>query len=275
MVGSSRVVAQARYCPSITPGHYGLTWEPLDLIAEDGVAIAGWFLPAPHPEGVLLLLHGFGTSKADLLDVAEAFHAPLAYHLILIDFRGHGASAGKSFSFGRWEVLDVQAVLSFLEKDPSLRGLPVGAYGVSMGGAIALLAAARFPRIKAVVSDSAYADLPKAIARIQWLSYHIPRFPLGQMVVWGTACRLGVRLRALSPVSVVERIAPRGVFVIHGMQDRTIPPEEGEALYRAAKDPKRLWLVPQAEHIASFYLGRSLYVERVMEFFRDAFRRAP
>ena len=274
IAGSSQVVHQPRYTPLANPSDHDLSWEPIRLTTRDHFSLAGWLIRHPRPEGTLLLLHGFGTCKADLLDVAKAFHKEGVYHLLLMDFRGHGASSGKVISFGLKEVFDVEAGLSFISNDSSFRKLPVGCYGISMGGAIGLLAAAAFPQIKAVVSDSAYADLGKAIARAQWLAYHIPRVPLGQLVLWATQARIHARLARMNPVHIVGRIAPRGTMIIHGTKDRSIPAQDAEALFQAAGEPKRLWLVPGAEHVASFYGQTQEYLSQVMGFYKDVFRRA-
>ncbi|MBI3318333.1 MAG: alpha/beta hydrolase [Candidatus Omnitrophica bacterium] len=272
--GSSRVLHQARYRPGITPQDLGLSYEPLSLKGEGEIPLSGWLIRHPDPTGILLLFHGYGTGKADLLDIACALHRQGRYHLLLFDFRGHGFSGGRSFSFGLREVGDIGKILQFLAGQAALQGLPVGCYGISMGGAIGLLSASRFPEIRAVASDASYARLDQAIARAQWLNYHIPRVPLGQMVIWGTELRLGTRLSRLNPVEAVKRISPRGVMVIHGMSDLGIPPEEGELIFQAAGEPKELWLVPQAEHVGSFYKEPEEYIRRVVTFFDRLFSRA-
>lgn len=272
-IGSLWVVqALPRYIPPTTPGDYGLSWESLALFTQDRIPIAGWLIRHPKAAGILILLHGFGTGKADLLDVAHAFHERMPYHLVLIDLRGHGASGGRRISFGKREVLDVQAILAFLEKEAAFKGLPVACYGISMGGAVAILAAARVPEIQAVVTDSAYADLGKAIARALRMTYHIPRFFLGQLVLWGTEVRLGCRLFQLSPVRRIGRIAPRGVLIIHGTADLTVPPDAAGALFRAAGNLKKLWLVPGAEHVASFYKDQEVYLQHVADFLSHVLR---
>jgi len=139
-----------------------------------------------------------------------------------------------------------------------------------MGGAIGILAAARAPQIKAVVSDCAYAHLGKAIARAVWMSYHIPRIPLGQMVVWATRVRLGCSLRSLSPVERIGKISPRSVLIVHGSEDKSVPPESAQILFEAAGEPKRLWLVSGAEHVASFYRSKEEYLRLVFGFLNDA-----
>lgn len=237
---------------------------------SDGLALSAWWIPHPHPQGVLLLLHGYGACKADLLDLAASFHRVGVCHLLLLDFRAHGDSDGSQVSFGRREVLDVEAALAYLAQRAETRALPVGCFGVSMGGAVGILAAARFPAIRAVAVDSVYADLAKAIARTQWLTYHIPRVPLGQWCVWGTELRLGCRLAELSPVQAAARLSPRALLVVHGMKDAGVPPEEGKILYESAGHPKELWLVPDADHASGFYLERERYSRRLSEFFQHA-----
>lgn len=274
LVGSSQVVHQPRYNPPATPGDFGIPWEPVSLISRDHLQIAGWFIEHPNPRGALILLHGIGTSKADLLDFIKELHPKGPYHLLAIDFRGHGASAGRVLSFGKEEAWDVEAGLRFLSEDPRCKGLPVGCYGISMGGAIGILAASRFPRLEAVVSDSSYADFPRAIARGVWMSYHIPRIPLGQIVIWGTAIRLWCRMSTVSPVFHIRKIAPRPILLIHGARDQTTPLGEGLWLHEAAGEPKEFWLVPGAEHVGSFYQDPSEYLTRVVNFFNHVFSRA-
>ena len=109
VVGSSRVVSQARYNPPMVPKDFGLPFDEVAFTTEDGIPLAAWLIRHPNPSGVLLLLHGYGACKADLLDVAKALHQKGSYHLFLIDFRSHGASGGRLISFGKQEVLDVQA----------------------------------------------------------------------------------------------------------------------------------------------------------------------
>lgn len=239
---------------------------------SDQITLSAWWIPHPQAQGSLLLLHGYGAAKGDLLDLAASFHRTGRFHLLLLDWRAHGDSGGKKVSFGAREILDVEAALSFLGGRSEARALPIGCFGVSMGGSVALLAASRFPVIRAVVVDSAYADPAKAIARAQWLTYHIPRIPFGQLCIWGTELRLGRRLDSLNPVRQIGRLAPRPLFIVHGTKDGSIPPEEGRALYEAAGDPKELWLVSDAEHASSFYLNPALYSKRVLEFFQHELR---
>ena len=273
--GSTRVLYPVRLSLSAVPSDFGLPWEGVKFSAADGTALSAWAIRHPDPCGLLLLLHGYGSSKAELLDVAGALYRAGKFSILLMDFRGHGESGAGAVGFGCREIQDVQAALEFISKDSGLKGLPLGCWGVSMGGAIALWAGVKFPQILGVVADSAYASVGKAIARAQWLTYHIPRVPLGQLVIWAVEFRLKCRMSGMDPIHRVGRIAPRALFLIHGGKDVTTPSSEGLELYRAAREPKAWWLVPEAEHATCYYDRAEEYVNKVTEFFQNVFLRTP
>ncbi|MEZ4463743.1 MAG: hypothetical protein R3F60_11750 [bacterium] len=53
-----------------------------------------WFLQAEQPDGLALVFHDYGQSKADLLEVAASFH-DLRYAVLLPDLRASGESEGR------------------------------------------------------------------------------------------------------------------------------------------------------------------------------------
>ena len=104
------------------------------------------------------------------------------------------------------------------------------------------------------------------------MTYHIPRIPFGMMVIWATEIRLRTRLWRLSPVRTIARISPRNILLIHGLEDTSIDSGESRRLFEAAREPKELWLVPGAEHVACFYRDPDSYTRRILGFFDDAFQ---
>jgi fermentation-respiration switch protein FrsA (DUF1100 family) len=46
----------------------------------------------------------------------------------------------------------------------------------------------------------------------------------------------------------VHRISPRALLIIHTERDTMVPVEEAHALYARAGEPKRLFLIPGADH---------------------------
>ena len=83
----------------------------------------------------------------------------------------------------------------------------------------------------------------------------------------------GIDYRAIRPVDVVARIAPRPLLLIQGAADTFIPPSNARLLAAAARVPHahvQLWLVPGATHAQGFHVSGKEYVRRVITFFHAA-----
>ena len=129
-----------------------------DLTTADGVRIAGWYIPAASQDAsapTVVLAHGNGKTKSDMLTWAEPLHA--VYNLVLFDFRNHGQSSGDVTTLGVREARDLKAVVDWLERAKALPSIAV--LGVSMGGAAAIDEATTDDRVAAVILDSTHATL--------------------------------------------------------------------------------------------------------------------
>ena len=117
--------------------------------------------------------------------------------------------------------------------------------GVSMGGAVAIMAAPDLP-VAAVVADAAYADLRNPIAnRMREAGY--PLAALGSRLVVG-----GGQPAGAGPAAVADpargQIAPRGLLLIAPPEDRMVSPEQSRRMFEAAGEPKELFMVEGAAH---------------------------
>jgi fermentation-respiration switch protein FrsA (DUF1100 family) len=74
----------------------------------------------------------------------------------------------------------------------------------------------------------------------------------------------------LRPVDVVGRIAPRPLLITHGADDEIVPVRHAYTLFKAAEEPKDLWIVPGAHHVGARDTDPEAYFERVEAFLRDA-----
>lgn len=135
--------------------------EPIVLIAQDGVRLAGAYLDADQPRAAALLLHMMPATKESWSAFAFRLSA-LGVASLAIDLRGHGASTQgpegrldyRHFDDAGHQAkrLDVEAALSWLrEKHP---GLPLIAVGASIGANLALRAMAEHADVTAVLALS-------------------------------------------------------------------------------------------------------------------------
>ena len=81
------------------------------------------------------------------------------YGVLWFDFRGHGRSQASKVTFGLHEVQDTKAAVDFLLDQHEVNPEQIGVLGISMGGAIAILAAAQNPNISAVAIEGVFAEL--------------------------------------------------------------------------------------------------------------------
>jgi len=119
------------------------------------------------PWPAVLLAHGFGGSKADLVDRGRDL-ASRGYLVLGYSARGFGASGGRiHLDDPAYEVTDARALVTVLAARSDVRldapGDPhVGVVGASYGGALAIMLGASDPRVDSVVGVVAWNDLAQA-----------------------------------------------------------------------------------------------------------------
>jgi len=264
------VISPPRYHGTITPDVFGLEYERVEFTTEDSIVLKGWFVPASDPKATIILLHGFGTDKSDLLEIA-LFLLRENFSVLLFDFRAHGESGGKHCSLGFFEKLDLMAAVQFLKN----RGESwIGTMGLSMGGTVALLEAASNTDIYATVSEGAYLSFRSAVRDFAKAYYHSPEFPFIPPAVWAAGKRLGIKPGALDLSLYVGKISPRPILIIHSKDDREIKLRNALTIYKSANEPKELWLVDKAGHLGAYAVEKREYERRVIVFFNKYLKTA-
>jgi len=214
-----------------TPGEYRLGAEDVTIVAADGVRLAAWLVGRPGAPAVVLL-HGYPAEKADMLPVAAAL-AP-RFAVLLMDQRYFGRSGGRVTTLGFRERTDLRRAIDFL----ATRGHhAVGVFGFSLGGAVALLAAAEDPRIKAVVAYAPFADL-RTLGHDLYAWLAVLKYPfVGMMRVWSRVF-LGEDITRPSPADAAARLTIP-VLLVASREDEQIPFHHAESLRAAlAKNPR-------------------------------------
>lgn len=233
----------------------GTLYQEVELLTEDGIPLYAWYTP-PRNGALILIGHGQGGSIPEDL---YALFARRGYGVLAWEFRAHGRSGGDFTSIGYYETLDAKAALDFALARPEVEH--VGAWGGSMGAATLIRAAARYPAIEAVVSDSGFDTLEDQFLR------RIP-YPALRLLMQSIAeAETGSRLAWVRPVDDIARISPRPVYIIQGLRDSAIPPDSAQRLFDAAGEPRFLWLGEDAYHMNMYAKYPEEYEERVIGFF--------
>jgi len=250
----------------MSPSDYGIEdFRSLTLRCDDDVRLSGWYIPSRNRAAVILL-HGYPGSRQQNLRRAE-WLAGRGYGVLLLDQRGQGMSEGDVFTFGKHEVRDVEAAHRYLAGQPDVDAGRIGSWGVSMGGVLALLHAARNQEIKAVLSESAFWSLEATIAGAVELSTGLPAFPFAALIRWFAERSGGFSASDVVPAAVIRSISPRPVLILQGGRDGVVPPDSGRRLYEAAGDPRELWFEPDLGHTHFIDARPKEYERRAVAFF--------
>jgi alpha-beta hydrolase superfamily lysophospholipase len=207
-------------------------------IESDGLTLRGWWFQGPsHRRGTLIYLHGSADNRASGVQIAERF-LERGFDALLYDSRAHGESEGNACTYGYYERRDLSRAIDLL------RVRPIVVLGVSLGGAVALQAAAEDSRISAVVAVASFSDL-RTVARER------APFVASQADI-EAAFRLAeeqahFEVDEAGPLKAAGRIRVP-VLLVHGDADAETPPAHSERLFEALHCEKRLLLVPGAGH---------------------------
>jgi pimeloyl-ACP methyl ester carboxylesterase len=230
------------------------------LVTQDGVTIDAVHLPpqgrpalaelAPGPRDLALVIaHGFTMSwqRPMIWKLMRGFNRHAG--VVTFDFRGHGRSGGLS-TLGDKEIEDLDVAVRYARELGYQR---VATIGFSMGGSVVLRQAALRGGVDAVVSVSGpgrwFYRGTVAMRRVHLAAEK----RLGRAF---TRHVLNTRISPegwpipdpMPPAEAAALISPTPVLIVHGDQDIYFPPDHGQQLYDAAKEPKELWLLPGFGH---------------------------
>ncbi len=247
-----------RRLPATTPSQYGLEYETVVITTSDDLKLYGWFIPNNESGSVIILCHGHGSNKGEVVHVAEMLHRN-GFSTLLFDFRAHGESEGSFATLGRLEANDLMAAIGYARERLSPKS--IGVIGFSLGGATAIMTAGQTGDIRAVISDSAFADRGKLIEKAS-RSGLPPSF--GYLTSW-FAQMWGISMDE-NPSDYAGKVSPAALMIIQGDRDHLVDVEDAQLLYDTAKEPKEIWLVQNAPHVVAYTLS-SKYEEKIVEFF--------
>ena len=241
-----------------------LPYTNVHIPSKSGSDLAGWYIAGDNDKPGVLLMHGVGSDRTQMVKRAKFLHEA-GYSVLLFDFQSHGESPGKNITFGYLESLDATAAFHFLKRKVSNR--PVAIIGVSLGGASALLGASS-RECDALIAESVYPVLDQAVAdRLkivlgEWGGYLTP------LLTSQLKPRLGFSASTLRPIDHLAKLTCP-IFIISGEKDRRTTEEETKEMFAKAHAPKQLWIVKGAGHVDFSKLKPQLYKERVLKFLRE------
>lgn len=284
------------------PAEFGLDLERIEIPVGDGVVLKGCLAgPCQHPgaaertrrmrarldkagvtrpgqpRGTVVLLHGRGGIKEDMLTVAQRFVAA-DFRCVVYDARAHGESGGAFCTFGQRETGDLSSVLDHVEGLLRSRGEttgPFAGFGISLGAAVLLQAMPREPRIAAAVAAAPFAGLEEEVLHAigNATSHRVPK-TWRRLVLDTAAWRGGFVPSEIMPERSAAAIT-QPVLITHGALDKVIPVEQGRRIFAALPAATRCsWIeIPDGYHGNVLAKGGDDLYEKMILFYLRAIEK--
>jgi pimeloyl-ACP methyl ester carboxylesterase len=247
---------------NLTPAFFELGFEDAAFRSGDGTEIKGWWVPGTSGRGTVVMVHGLNRSRIEMVRRLPFVHEG-GWNALLIDLRHHGASGGSATTFGVREKEDVAAAVRFArERAPG----PVVLWGVSLGGASVVLAAADDPTVAGVICDSSYRSLDDTVRHhlrlfrgFRWWLRIVPSWPVADLSIYWIGKRGGFDPAAADVVAAARKLHGRPALFVANSEDRRMPQEIAFELKAAAGPRAEVLIVPGKSHGGAWRDGTAAY----------------
>ena len=254
---------------SETPADYGLEYEDVTVVTEDGYELHSWYVPGTNG-ATIIVQHGSPGGKQDSFYEAEFLNRE-GFNILFGSFRAHDDNDGDLTTFGAYEVKDMAAWHQYLLTRDDIDSQRIGIFGESMGGGTAILYTSDNEDIAAIATGSAFAftiDTVKYFIEYEmnppdWVTPIIARTLLFWAQQYGDFDDEDVDTEA-----VVCDISPRPILILNGLSDDKIGPDNGRLLYDAACEPREIWECEECGHVNFEKHRPEEYQQKLLTFFQ-------
>jgi uncharacterized protein len=227
-----------------------LKFESVELAVGDST-VHGYWVPRDNAAAVVLFLHGQDTTLGRNLSHVETIHR-LGCHVLLIDYRGFGATFGQ-FTPSQASVFeDVDTVWRHLTEQRGFSAQQIVIYGHSLGGAIAVELATRYPSAAGLIVENSFTSVKDMV---HWKLPFTRLYPLG----W-------ILRHPLDSLQKVSRHPLPPTLFIHGTVDAKVPYFMSQSLHAAASGSATELLLIEGGGHADRGPGQSNYLQIIARF---------
>jgi fermentation-respiration switch protein FrsA (DUF1100 family) len=229
---------------------YGLTVEDVFLTAADGTKLHGWWVPGQEDAPTMLFFHANAGNITHRIDNLMRWQKR-GLNTFILDYRGYGRSEGTPDEAGLYQ--DAEVAYAYVCETRGTDPKQTVLFGRSLGGAVAFYVASKLP-VAGVIVESTFTSLSDLAALF---------FPgMDAHLLQGQYESLERAQHVTMPL-----------LVVHGTRDDLVPVEQGKRLFAAHPGrigkQKQLYLIEDAGHNDTYYVGGEKYFETLERFIRQ------
>jgi len=224
----------------------------------------GWFFPGLRGAPTIILLHGYESSRGELLTLVSALQDH-QYNAFVFDFAAHGSNGGLT-TFGYREADEVRAAIDTLAKRNDVDPARFGVWGYNLGAYAGLREAEKDKRVRAMVLDSVY-DSPQQMVKVGVDRTGVGGFPL--MVKSAQTCfeLLNYKYKDDPPISMkLKAMAGVPLLFVQASDDPELSSITRE-MFLKAPEPREQVIIPHGNFVNLPDEEKRVYENGVVTFF--------
>ena len=200
--------------------------EEISLKTKDGLVLKSWIKkPKSQDKYTILIFHGNGGHVGHRVNKFAPF-INAGYGLFLLEYRGYADNPGKPSEKGL--LYDALAAIEFLSKN-KIKSEKIILYGESLGCGIAVKLSSQ-AEFAATVLEAPYTSIADVAQKHYW---YLP----AKWLIFDQYNIIDIINTIRSPL-----------LILHGEKDDVVDISFGKKVFSAAKEPKELLFIPNANH---------------------------
>ena len=224
----------------------------------------GWFFPGLRNAPTILLLHGYESSRGELLTLESALQDH-EYNVFIFDFAAHGTNGGVT-TFGYRESDEVRAAIDAIASRNDVDPSRFGIWGYNLGAYAGLREAEVDKRIRAMILDSVY-DKPEQMVKVGVERNGLGGFPLMIRSAEESFLWLNRQYRQAPPLSRnIKSITGVPTLYIQAVDDPELASLTRD-LFLKAPEPREQAVIPHGNFTTMDDDDKRAYENRIVSFF--------
>lgn len=246
--------------------HFDFNSEKVNLVVQDSIALDSYMITpkSDSMKGIMIMVHGIGSCKEPYSGIAQEF-ADRDIGTFLFDLRAHGKSGGEYCTYGFYEKNDIKEIVDYLTK--KYPKTPIGIWGASLGGAIAIQALELDSRLDFGIIECTFTELNNIVYDYQKRIC----FGLGFKFITDASLNEAGQLAKFNPEEVKPinsvQLITQPMFLAHGDKDENIAFEYGKLLFDNLKSEDKTFVkIEGGGHNSLHQVGGIEYQNKIMSF---------
>lgn len=244
--------------------------ETVEITAQDGERLVGHLHRCENAKRLIIAMHGWRSSWWGDFGVISEFWHENGCSVLYAEQRGQGESGGEYMGFGLTERFDCLYWANWANQN-GFADLPIYLCGISMGASTVLMAASLdLPEnVHGIMADCGFTSPHAIFKHVMENNLHLYYRGITAAIA-NDMCKKKIQIgtKDYSCTDALKECKIPVIFV-HGTDDKFVPVEMTYENYKACAAPKRLLIVPGAEHGMSYLVNKDEYQKTVLVFWRD------